>query len=162
MAAPATTTRTTPQGKILPSSQRTLIAFARKPNICFHEFETGSPGKDGGEAIEITSHHNVATRTFVPRVLYQSTPFDVKVFYYDPKLDSDIDTLLNENGSVTIRYSDGSTLDFYGYLQNYQKDPLPSGGNETAPSATITVHPTNYDPVNRLEVEPVLTEVAGT
>jgi len=159
MAAPATTTRTTPAGKLLEDGYQALIAFERDPDVSFWEKSVGSPSLDGGDPIDITTQHSSTWRTMSPRSLITSGEFTVTAAY-DPDVHNNIvNNLLNQRGSVTITYPDGSTLDFYGFLRVFEPQPMVEG---TQPEANITITPTNYDPVNDVEEAPVLTSVAGT
>lgn len=158
MAAPTTTARQTPVGIKLDDGYSTKIAFARRPAVSFWEKTVQPPGMDGGDAIDTTTMHNTLWRTMSARALITLTESSTTVAY-DPRVYTDILTLLNQEGSVTCHFPDGSKLDFYGYLKTFE----PSDNTEgEQPEATVTIVPTNYDPVNRVEAAPVLTEVTGT
>lgn len=159
MAAPATTVRGTPAGRKLDEGFSTKIAFSRLATVSFWEKTVQPPGVDGGEPVETTTMHNLVWHTQNPRVLLTLTPHTTKVAY-DPNVYNQIvNTLVNAKGSVTVRYPDGSTLDYFGYLQKFEPDQIEEGKQ---PEATITIVPTNFDPVNNVEAAPVLTSVAGT
>ena len=159
MATPATTSRSTPAGKILEDGHSTVIAFARDVDVSFWEKTTQPPGMEGGDPIDITTMHNSTWRTMAPRSLITLTPFTVTAGY-DPNVYNNIlNNLLNQSGSITVHFPDGSTLDFYGYLQTFEPQANAEG---THPECNITIVPTNYDPTNDVEEAPVLTEVAGT
>ncbi len=158
MAAPASTTRQTPTGIMLDDGFKTLVAFARKPAVKFWEKTIKPPGIDGGDAIDQTTQHNTAWRTKAARALKSLTDSALKVGY-DPKVYTEIQDLVNLEGSVTVRFPDGSTLDFFGYLKTFEPSELQEG---TSPEASITIIATNWDPVNHVEAAPVLTEVSGT
>lgn len=159
MAAPANTTRSTPTGRKLDEGFPTKIAFSRLAAASFWEKTVQPPGADGGEPVDITTMHNVAWRTRNPRVLIDLMPHTTKVAY-DPNFYNQIvNTLINAKGSVTVRFPDGSTLDYFGYLQKFEPDQIEEGKQ---PEATITIVPTNWDSVNNVESPPVLTSVSGT
>ena len=159
MANPTTTSRATPGGIVLADGYQTLIAFARDPDVSFWEKTVAPAGLDGGDAIDVTTMHNAAYRTMRARSLITLSEFET-VAAYDPNVYNNIiDNLLNQEGSITCLFPDGSTLDFYGYLRVFEPSANVEG---TQPEATITITPTNYDPVNDVEEGPVLTEVAGT
>lgn len=160
MAAPATTTRGTPAGKRLVNSHQSLLAFARLPTFSVWEKEVNSPALDGGEPIDITSQHELLVRIREFRDLYDLLPFTIKCFCDPNAFKQAKNSLINQNGSITRRYPDGSTLDFFGALTKYEEDPAPEDGQ--AVMVTLTITPSNYDPANRVEAEPVLTEVSGT
>lgn len=159
MAAPTATTRQSPpDGIYLPDGFRSLITFDRDPDIEFFEKSVQPPGIDGGDAIDTTTMHNVAWRTFRARKLKTMTPFSCKVAY-DPLVFSSINNLINQEGTVTIRFADGSTIAVFAYLKSFEPSELQEG---QFPEATINVVPTNWDPVNDVEAGPTVTEVAGT
>jgi len=158
MAAPATTTRATPGGIKLDDGYQTLIAFARDTDVSFWEKTVQPPGLDGGDAIDTTTMHNSAYRTFSPRALITLTEAPL-VVAYDPNVYNNIIALINREGSITVTFPDGSTLDFYGFLKSFEPQPCAEGEQ---PEANIVIVPTNYDPANYVEQGPVLTEVSGT
>jgi hypothetical protein len=158
MAAPATTARSTPLGIPLGDGYSTKIAFALDPDISFWEKTVAPGGWDGGDAIEATTMHNATYRTFRSRSLVTLNESSTTVAY-DPDVYDEILAIINVEGSITVHFPDGSTLDFFGYLRTFE----PSDNEEgTQPEATITIQPTNWDPANNVEQGPVLTEVSGT
>ena len=158
MAAPATTTRATPGGYRLENGFASKIAFARDSDVSFWETDVTPPSVDGGEAIDITTMFNSAWRTKSPRALKEMGDVTCNAAY-DPNVYNQIFELVNQEGSITVHFPDGSKLDFFGYLKSF----APSNSQEgTMPTASITVTVTNWDPVNRVEAAPVLTQVAGT
>ncbi len=158
MAAPATTSRSTPLGIPLKDGYSTKIAFAIDPDISFWEKTVTPPGMDGGDEIEFTTMHNSTYRTFQPRALVTLTECSVTCLY-DPDAYDEILNMMNVPNSITVHFPDASTLDFFGYLKTFEL-----GDNEegSPPEATLTVVPTNWDPVNNVEASPVMTEVEGT
>ncbi len=159
MAAPATTVRGTPAGIKLDEGFPTKIAFSRLPTASFWEKTVQPPGVDGGEPVETTTMHNLVWRTQNPRVLKTLMPHTTKVAYDPNWYNQIVSTLINQAGSVTVRFPDGSTLDYFGYLQKFEADQIEEGKQ---PEATVTIVPTNWDPVNHVESAPVLTSVSGT
>lgn len=158
MAAPSTTTRVAPNGVKLDDGFSTTIAFALDPDIAFFEKSVQPPGIDGGDAIETTTMHNTAWRTMSSRQLKTLTEISTTVAY-DPAVYTQILSLINQEGSITIEFPDGSTLDFYGYLKSFEPSELQEGEQ---PEASISIVPTNWDPVNCVEAAPVLTSATGT
>lgn len=134
-----TTARGTPGGEYLRDGYQSLIAFAANSTVSFWEKQVQPPGVEGGDAIDITTMHNVDWRTFAPRSLKTLTELSCTVAY-DPEVYDDIVGLLNVNGWITIHFPDGSTLDFVGYLKTFAPAAMVEG---TQPEATITVVPTN-------------------
>jgi hypothetical protein len=159
MAAPTVTPRTTPPAGVkLEDGFKTLIAFAADPDISFWEKSVKPPGIDGGDAIDETTMHNTAWRTRSPRALKTLTDSTVTA-QYDPKVYTQIEALVNVRGAITVHFPDNSSLAFYGFLQKFEPGELKEGD---PPEASITIIPTNYDPVNHVEAAPVYTSPAGT
>lgn len=160
MAAPATTSRSTPSGRIIEDGHSSKIAFARDADASFWEKIVQAPGVDGGEPIDITNMHNLKWRTLVPRHLKTLTVFTVQC-HYDPVFFSTggVDNLINQPGAITHHFSDGSKLDFFGYMQKFIPAAVQEGD---PPMCELTIVPTNYDPTNDVEADPVLTSVSGT
>lgn len=157
-AAPSATVRQDPSGIKLDDGYRTLVTFASDPNIEFWEKSVTPPGLDGGDEIDTTTMHNDDWRTNAPRALIRMTPFTTTAAY-DPSIYTAALALINRKDTVTVRYPDGSTLAFYGFLKTIEFSELVEG---TQPECTITVVPTNQDPDTGSEEPPVLTSVAGT
>lgn len=158
MAAPVAVARQAPAGIRLDDGFSTKISFAQDPDVSFWEMTVQPPGIDGGDAIETTTMHNTAWRTMSARQLKTLTEASVTAAY-DPNVFNNILTLINFETTVTVHFPDGSTLAFYGYLKSFEPGDNTEG---EMPEATVTIVPTNYDPVNRVEAAPVLTSVAGT
>ncbi len=158
MAAPTVTARLTPVGIMLQDGYVSHITFAADPDISFWERSVQPPGMDGGEPINLTTMFNNTYRTNVPRQLITLTPIKV-VACYDPAVFSQIQALMNVVTAVTVLFPDGSTIAFWAFLQKFEPGELVEGKE---PEATLTIVPTNYDPVNDVESDPVVTSVAGT
>ena len=158
MAAPTPTVRVTPTGIKLKDGFRTLITFAADTDVEFYEKGVKPPGIDGGDAIPQTTMHNTAWRTMAPRQLKTLTESSVTCAY-DPLVYTSILNLINVETTVTVTFADGSTLAFYGFLQKFEPGELKEGEQ---PEATVTITPTNFDPTNKVEAAPVLTNVVGT
>lgn len=158
MAAPTPTTRVAPAGKYLPDGFKSLITPSRDTNIEFWEKTVQPPGIDGGDPIDTTTMHNSLWRTMRARQLKTLTQLQIKVAY-DPVLYTSILNLVNQEDTYTIRFGDGSTIAFYAFLKSFEPGELAEG---QFPEATITIVPTNWDPVNDVEAGPAVAEVAGT
>lgn len=159
MAAPATTARATPAGIKLRNGHASKIAFALDSDVSFWEKTLQPPGVDNGDAIDQTTMFSVFWMEKAAQAVNDVTDGQLTCAY-DPNVYNNIITnLLGQNGSVTIHYRDGSTLDFFGYLKSFQPAALSRG---TQPEATVTFVCTNFDPVNKVQQEPVLTSVSGS
>lgn len=152
MAAPTASVRTAPLGFMLEDGYSTKVSSTLDPNIAFWEKTVQPPGLDGGEAIPQTTMHNIRYRTTAPRSLMTLTPITI-VAAYDPAVYDQIHVLINENTSWTVTFPDTSTYTFFGFLQSFIPEPNEEG---VQPEATIIITPTNYDPENCVEADPVL------
>lgn len=158
MAAPAHTTRTLPTGYKLPDGFKSLVAIALGAGINLWEVGVKPPGVDGGDEINTSTMHNLAWRTFHPRSLKTLTEVTITVAY-DPAVYSNIISYINVNTSITVWFPDGSYIDFYAFLKKFELSELKEG---EFPQATVTLVPTNYDAVNKVEAAPVVYNSAGT
>lgn len=158
MAAPTATVRTTPTGKFLGDGHSTKIAFSRNAGVNLWEKTVKPPGIDGGDPVDVTTMHNITWTTLNPRKLRTMTESTFTAAY-DPVVYTEILSLVNAEGSVTVIFPDGSTLAFFGYLQKFEPNDNKEGEQ---PEATCTIACTNYDPTNDVEAGPVLASVAGT
>lgn len=159
MTAPSTTARQTPSGRRLTNGHQTFYAFGRDPDVSLWEMEVTPPGVEVGDPIETKTMHNEVYETFAERHLKKMTEGSITCAY-DPQVYTQIvDNLIGRNGSITVHFSDGSTLDFWGYITKFE----PSGitNDEDMPEAEVTVFVTNTD-LSGNEAGPVMTSVAGT
>lgn len=141
MAAPAYTARSTPVGVPLEDGYQTLVTFLADPDVSFWEKAVTPPGMDGGDAINITTMHNVALRTFAAASLKTLTDGGLRVAY-DPRVYPQILALINVHTTISIRFSDGTKLSFFGYLRTFEPDEVVEGQQ---PEATCSFSPTNTD-----------------
>ncbi len=155
---PTATARQTPLGIKIDDGHQTLVTFASDPDISLWEKSVTPPGEDGGDPIETTTMHNVTWRQMAARALRTLTPMTFTAAY-DPIIYDSVAAIINLETTITVTFPDGSTLAFYGYLQKFEPGELVEG---TQPEVTVTVVPTNSDPVDRTEQAPVLVEVSGT
>lgn len=158
MTAPVAGARLDPAGIKLDDGYRTLLACAANPDVSFWEKTVKPPGLDGGDEIDTTTMHNDTWRTRAPRALVTMTEASMTAAY-DPNIYNDILSVLNVETTWTVHFPDGSTLAFYGFLKNFETNELSEGEQ---PTASITVVPTNQDPVTGAEEAPVLVSAAGT
>lgn len=158
MAAPAATARTTPVGIKLEDGFSTKITFSRDPDVSFWEISVTPPGWEGGDPIDTTTMFNSVFRTKAARNLKEQTEASATVAY-DPQVKTQIQELLNAEGTVTVHYPDGSSEAFYGYLKTFEHQENSEG---EFPQADITIVPTQWDPANRVEAGPTVVSVSGT
>ena len=158
MAAPTLTARQDPTGIKLVNGWKSLYAFARVPAINLWEMDPTPPGWEGGDAIDTTTQHNDILRTKSARGLLEMTDGSFSAAY-DPLCYTQIRSLINQEGSITQHFPDGSTLTFYGYLKSFIPGPLVEG---EMPTADCTIICTNQDPDTYTEELPVYVDVVGT
>lgn len=155
---PTTTTRQTPSGIKLDDGFPTKIACAADPDFSMWEKSVKPPGLDGGDQIDTTTMFNATYRTFAPRQLKTMTECSGSSAY-DPVVYTQGLALINVETSWTVRFADGSTLSFFGFLKSLELNELEEG---TQPELTYTIVPTNQDPTTGAEAAAVLASVAGT
>ncbi len=158
MAAPTTTTRSTPVGAKLQDGYQTLIAFAADNDVSFWEKTVTPPGLDGGDPVETTTMHNTTYRTFAPRNLITATDVQT-VCAYDPVVYDQIIALINIAGAITVNFPNSDTVDFFGFLRSFTPSEIAEGSQ---PEATVLIHVTNYDPTNNVEAAPNYKTSSGT
>ena len=158
MAAPATTARATPLGIKLFDGYSSKVAHASDSDISLWEVTVQPPGLDTGDAIDITTMHNTTYRTLYPPQLITVTEMNFTCLY-DPDAYDEIIAIMRINTSITVHFSDTSGLNFFGFIKSFEPDSMEGG---TAPNATVTIVPTNYDSTNDVEAAPVMNEAATT
>lgn len=171
MAAPvAAAARVDPSALDIPlyDGHPTKVALNLTPAIAIWENSTTPPGVDGGDPIEATTFFNTAWRTFFPRALKTMTEMRL-VGEYDPVLydeandspdvNSNVIDAVNRRDTITVFFSDGSTLAFYGYLRAFNPQEHTEG---SVPLAEMVIQPTNWDHVNNVEAGPAMVEASGT
>lgn len=159
MAAPATTARQTPNGRKLKDGHKTKFTFALAPDICLWEKTLKPPGFDMGDPIDTTTMFNDAWETCAQQALAKLTNGSYKCAYDPNAYNTIITSLKAKEGSCTVTYRDGSTLDFFGGIKSFIPDEHVRG---TMPTATVEFFATNWDNTNNVEQGPVLTSVSGT
>jgi hypothetical protein len=158
MAAPTPAVRTIPTTFKMPDGFSTEIVFTSNVSIAFWEQTIKPPSADGGEPIPTTTMLNVAWRTFDHRHLKTLVPFNVNAMF-DPDVIPNLFSLINLSDTVTVKFPDGSTLCFFGFLQKYEHSEHKEG---EPPMITLTIVPTNWDAAGNVEAGPVFTPASGT
>lgn len=158
MAAPSVVSRGTPAGIQLTDGFSTTIALNNLTTISFWETDVAPPPVDGGEPIDLTTHHNTTWRTLASRSLKTLESFDVTAGY-DPNLYSQVVGQVNIVQAITVTFPDGSTLTFWGFLRRMVQAGLVEG---TMPTVVVTFVPTNRDPSDGSEAAPVYADISGT
>jgi hypothetical protein len=158
MASAPNTTRVAPLGVDLPIGHSTKVAFQLDPDVSLWEMMVTPPGIEGGESVPQTTMWNAQWHTKAPRALKELTDGTFSVGY-DPEVYNQIMALINNPGGITVHWPNGATLSFWGYLRSFIPDQMEEGNK---PTATCTFVATNYDPTNKVEAGPVMTDPTGT
>lgn len=139
----------------LNDGHQTLIGFdiASGITLLFKEKSVTPPGAAGGGENDTTTMRNEVWRTRQPKSLVTLTNSTFTCSYDPDVLDQIMAELLNKNGLITITYPDGSTLDFYGWVDDFAPGELIEGSQ---PEATITIIPSNQTNAG-VEIAPVVT-----
>lgn len=149
--------RGTPAGTKLPDGYQSLITLTNDTDIEFFEKTVQPPGADGGDSVDQTTMHNVTVVTKAAQTLIDFTDSPSTVAY-DPIVLNSILAQININQLVTYLMPDGSTWDFFGYLQKFEPSPLVRGEQ---PEATVTIVVTNVD-LTGAEIIPNYISPGGT
>lgn len=153
MAAPTPDTRQSPTGIKLIDGYQSLITFSTEPAINLWEKQVTPPPVEGGEPIDQTTMHNIRWRSQAPRSLINLGQSQM-VVAYDPGALTAIIEMINLVQTITVAFSDGSTIAFYGWLRSFTPAALVEG---TQPEATCIIEPGDQD------ADPlVLDSAAGT
>ncbi len=132
--------RVAPTSKVpLTDGFKTKIAFASDPDVAFWENSSTPPGIDGGEKVAMSNMFNVDWHTDAPQALKRLTDSSLNAFW-NPKYLAEVLALINVNGWITVTFSDGTTLDFVGYLQSAIPQSFEIG---QPPMIAIKINPTN-------------------
>ena len=99
------------------------------------------PGISAEGENDTTTMKNSTWRTKQPKALKTLTDGSL-TFQYDPAIYDQILTIIGVNGLITITFSDESTLEFYGWLDNFTPGECVEGA---MPTATGTIICSNQD-----------------
>lgn len=126
---------------VLQDGFSTTISFSLNTAIKFYEKTVTPVGMDAGGEIDTTTMRNVRFRTRNPKALITASESSTTVAW-DPAAYSSVITMLGQNQSITITLPDGSTLQFWGWLDKFVPGEHAEG---TQPTATCTIVPSNHD-----------------
>lgn len=130
----------------------TIITLANIPSVKLFEKEITPPGISAGGPIETTTMRNTTWRTMSPRVLKSLTPASATVAFATEAIPQ-VMGQIGRNQLVTVTFPDGSTLAFWGWLEEFTVNALVEGEQ---PTASITIQPGNIDEDDQ-EVAPLWT-----
>jgi len=132
----------------------TTIDFANAPStgLLVWEKEVTPPGLNGGGPNDTTTMRNTTWRTMAPKKLISLTQGSF-VAAYDPEAFSILLDQLNVNQLITVTFPDGSTYDFWGWMNEFTPNACTEGEQ---PTANVTIEPSNQNAAG-VETAPVLT-----
>lgn len=132
----------------------TLITFSLNPNVKFWEKSVTPPGISAGGPTDTTTMRNTAWRTMSPKKLKTLTAASASMAYDPDVYDTgQIDSLIGKNGLITVTFADGSSVAFWGWLDEFTPGESTEGEQ---PVAEITIQPSNQNN-SKVEVAPVYT-----
>ncbi len=131
---------------------KTLISLSGNTEIALWEKEVTPPGVRGGGPIDTTGMHNTAWRTQSPKQL-KTTSISPTLVAYDPVLFEEIAALENINQRIELTFPDDTILQFYGYVETFELNPVMEGRQPTAITKLV---PTNVCDIDGSEFPPCL------
>lgn len=135
---------------VLEDGFSTIYTFALAPVVKFAEKTVTPPGFDGGGPNDVTTMRNEEWRTMAPKKLKTLTEAGASCAY-DPAFIEDVNDMINVNQLITVTFPDGSSWDFWGYLDKFTPGEHQEGEQ---PEADVVIQPTNRDASGN-EVAPV-------
>ena len=109
--------------------------------LLLYEKEVTPPSLVGGGPNDITTMRNNVYRTQSPKKLISLGPSSF-VASYDPAVYDEIIAMINDNQSIVVTFPDGSTLTFWGWIDEFVPGALVEGEQ---PTATVTIMPSNQN-----------------
>lgn len=127
--------------QVLTDGHATTLTFSLASSVSFAPKEVTPPGVDGGDEIDTTTMLNNTWRTRAPRSLITLTECEFSAAY-DPEVYDTILSMVNINQQITVHFSDGSTLMFWGWVKRFK----PNGSKEgDQPMADVVITPSNQN-----------------
>ncbi len=109
---------------ILKNGFKTLVTFSQVLFPDFYgEVEVTPPGTSARGGIPQSTMRNILWTTQLPKGLKELQPLTMKVAY-DTRLIPVLMTLVGVNQRVTIRWPDGATLSFWGWIDEATFDSM--------------------------------------
>lgn len=119
----------------------TRIGFALDPTVDFWEKTVTPPGIQAGGAIDTTTMRSTKWRTMAPKQLRTLSDCTTTVAY-DPACYDSIQDMLGLIQLITITFPDDSTVEFYGWIDEFTPGENQEGQQ---PTATVKIIPSNQD-----------------
>lgn len=154
MANPPVTALGIPAAYKLQDGFSCRVVFSLDPTVEMYIKTVTPPELDGGEMIPSSNMHNTKWHTGSPRTLVKLGDGQCKVAWNPICYQNIISLVMNQKGSVTYWFPDGSTLAVWGYLGKFTPSEFQEGNQ---PEATVVIKHTNYDYTNHVECGPLYT-----
>lgn len=135
----------------------TIITLSNVPTIKLYEKDVTPPGMTAGGPIETTTMRNTEWRTMAPRALKSLTQVSATVAFATEA----IPILFDQIGviqEIQVTFPDGSSLTFWGWLEEFTPATFTEGEQ---PTANIVVQTGNRN-VEGDEVAPVYSVPEGS
>lgn len=158
MAAPAVTSRTVPTGYKLPEGFKITIAYSLRPAVNIWETE-GAPAGQEAAAIDTTTQHNTKYKTKWISAILETSDVDGQAGYDPDSMDDLLFLCGAQAGSFTVHMPQGTKYAYWGGLRAVRFQPLKVG---QFPMLNYVNTITNWDPVNKVEAGPSVTQSSGT
>jgi|SRR3990167_1059297 len=113
------------------------ITLENIPSVKLYEKDVTPPGVNMGGAIDITTMRNTAWRTQSPKTLKALAAVSATVAYAVEAYENII-AQIGVNQPITITFPDDSTIEFWGWLEEFTPGALTEGEQ---PTANITIQP---------------------
>jgi len=119
----------------------TLIEFSANPGVKLWEKEVTPPGITAGGPTDTTTMRNTTWRTMAPKRLKSLSQCSFKAAY-DTAVYVQLNAMIGVNQLITLTFVDGSTLAFWGWLDDFKPDAVTEGEQ---PTAECVIQPSNQD-----------------
>lgn len=136
----------------------TIITLENLPTVKLYEKEVTPPGITSGGPIETTTMRTTVWRTNAPRQLKSLSPVSATVAFATEVVPQMV-AQVGVNQLITVTFPDGSTIEFYGWIEEFTPAAFTEGEQ---PTATLTVQPSLTDPDTGETVAPVYDPQTGS
>jgi hypothetical protein len=127
--------------KVMKDGFSTIITLENIPTVKLFEKEVTPPQISMGGGIDTTTMRNTGWRTMAAKSLKTLGKVAVTAAYATIAIDS-ILAQIGINQQITITYPDGSTVSFFGFLDEFTPGQHKEGDQ---PTAALSIQPTNID-----------------
>ncbi len=130
--------------QIINDGHPTTVSFSGSASgitVFMKEKEVTPPGISMGGENDTTTMRNSTWRTKAPKQLKTLTPASFSAAY-DPEVYLELLDLIGVNQLITITFADSSTLDFWGWIDEFTPGNIVEGEQ---PVADVTIIPSNQN-----------------